>query len=296
MPDGSASSRGDDVCGGSEEELVAAYRHDVHKLRGRRHAAAHDEFLGVPVNQDVALGADGDAAVLSRPGEEPVQTVANHASPYRLSLLTGDTVVEGSSVAAATDDRVRELIASSDAERLHANWVTSDVAAVFNEAVQYPYTSLKFHVLLAAALLDNYRAGYEFRDLYVVVERGDAPCVNPGAGEVVASELVVPHRTVLWTPEVAVRVTGDAPGDTSAAKLGRRPSRSFAGVWSRLPRHPVAVDDERVWMVLDAQLRRIRSWSVALQYVEDFGARFGAAHRDRRTSGSRGSLSEVRES
>jgi hypothetical protein len=248
----------------------------------------------VPVNQDVPCGADGDAALLSRPCEEPVQTVANHASPYRLSLLTGDIVVEGSNVAAATDDRVRGLVESSDAERLHAAWVTSDVAAVFNEAMFYPYTSLKFHVLLTAALLDNYRAGYEFGDLWVVVERGDAPCVNPDVDEAVASASVVPHRTVLWTPELAVHVTGDPLRGVPAARLGRRPSRSFAGVWSRLPQHPVAVANERVWMVLDAQLRRIRSWSVALQYVEDFVARFGAVHGDRRVSGVSGS-SGVRE-
>lgn len=269
MPDVSASGGDDDVCGASDAELVAAYRHDVHKLRGRRHDAACDAFVGVPVNRDVALGADRDAAVLSRPREEQVQTVANHVSPYRLSLLTGDTVVEGG-VDVATNEAVRELVAVSDAERLHANWLTSDVAAVFNEAVRFPYSSLKFHVLLVAALLDNYRAGYEFGDLWVVVECGDASCVNPGGGEAVASELVVPHRTVLWTPDVTVRVTGDAPCGASAARLGRRPSRSFGSVWSRLPRHPLAVGDERVWMVLDAQLRRIASWSVALQFVEEF--------------------------
>ena len=277
------------------EALVAVYRHDVHKLRGRRHDAAHEEFLGVPVNRSVALGADGDAAVLSRPRGDPEATVSNHVSPYRLSLLTGE-VMAGSSGVAETDPRVQSLVEPCDAERLHASWLTSDVAAVFNESVHYPYTSLKFHVLLAAALLDNYRAGYAFDELFVVVERGATSSVNPDVSEVMATPSVVPHRTVLWTPAVTLRVTGEPSSEAAAARVGCVPSRSFASVWSRLPQHPLGVDEERVWMVLDAQLRRIRSWSVALQYIEEFCARFDEGPREHRRRGADGASSGVSES
>ncbi|TKX87956.1 hypothetical protein EXE43_00615 [Halorubrum sp. SS5] len=255
--------------------MVAAFRHDVHKLRGKRHASADREVCGVRVNESVPCGADGDAAVLSRPSGEPEETVANHVSPARLSLVTGATVADPGDVPAPVT-AVRGLVRPecSDPARLHAEWVTSDVAARFNESVYVPYTSLKYHTLLVAALLDNYRAGHAFEDLYIVAER---PARGPPTGDgdadgrvaaALDAEVVVPCRTVLWTSELAVRVTGDAPSTGAVASLGAGPARSFADTWSRLSAQPLDLDQK--WLrVVDAQLRRIRSFSTALQYVED---------------------------
>ncbi len=36
---------------------------------------------------------------------------------------------------------------------MHRAWLTSDVASGFNESIYYPYTSLKYHTLIVAALL-----------------------------------------------------------------------------------------------------------------------------------------------
>jgi hypothetical protein len=254
--------------------LVAAFRHDVHKLRGKQHAAADSEVCGVRVNESVPCGADGDAAVLSRPDGEPEQTVENHVSPARLSLVTGATVADPGEVPASLED-VRGLVrpGCSDPAQLHAAWLVSDVAARFNESVYVPYTSLKFHTLLVAALLDNYRAGHAFEDLCLVAERPERdPPTGDGDADGVAAALsadvVVPYRTVLWTSELAVRVTGDPPSTEAVASLGAGPARSFADTWSRLTEQPL--DLEREWLrVLDAQLRRVRSFSTALQYVED---------------------------
>jgi hypothetical protein len=105
----------------------------------------------------------------------------------------------------------------------------------------------------------------------------DAPDTTPTADAVstrdseaaLAADGVESHRTVLWTPALALHVTA-TPGDRPAARLGDAPARSFADVWSRLPAHPVDVDGGRRWRLLDAQLRRIRSWSVALAYIDEF--------------------------
>ena len=258
---------------GESDALVAAFRHDVHKLRGRTHEAGESVVCGVRVNESVPCGADGDAAVLSRPDGEPEQTVKNHASPARLSLVTGATVADRGEVPASVED-VRGLVVPgcSDPAKLHAAWLTSDVASRFNESVYVPYTSLKYHTLLVAALLDNYRAGYAFDDLYFVAER---PVRGPptgydedGVSAALAADVVVPCRTVLWSSELAVRVTGDPSLDGAVASLGVGPARSFADAWSRLSAQPLNL--ERKWLrVLDAQLRRVRSFSTALQYVED---------------------------
>lgn len=234
--------------------MVAVYRHDIHKLRGQSHEGAAEEVAGKPVNGAVPHGADGDAAVLSRPRGDPEETVPAHQSPFRVSLLTGDTVTAETSVDAFSD-AVEDLVMIEDAEAAHAAWLSSDAAATFNEAMHYPYTSLKYHVLLTAALLSNYHSGASFDDLYLVVDDPDGS--------------VTPHRTVLDVGAVSLRVTHE-PGEKPAARLGAAPARSFADVWSRLPELPIDVDGERRWRVLDAQLRRVRSWSVALQLIEDY--------------------------
>lgn len=240
-----------------EDAMLAVYRHDVHKARFRSHEAAAEEYGGVRVNEPVPMGADADAALLSRPAGEPVQTVDAHGSPFRISLLTGETAMRVGEVGPGDlDAEFRRLISIEDPVAAHEAWLGSSVATIFNESEYYPYTSLKFHTLLAAALLDNYRAGFEFDDLFLVAD-------EPG--------VVVPHRTVLSTSEFGLRVTGE-PGEQPGAGLGSRPAMTFADVWSRLPEHPIDIDGVRAWRVLDAELRRVRSWSAALQFIEEFVA------------------------
>lgn len=177
--------------------MLAVYRHDVHKLRGRSHAAAVEEVAGKIVNETVPRGADADAAMLSRPRGDQEQTLPAHESPFRLSLLTGETVAAQASVD-KFQDAVQDLVTIENPRAAHVTWLESDAAAMFNEAVQYPYTSLKYHVLVAAALLSNYRAGAAFDELSLVVDD--------------SKEAVTPYRTVLNTGPVSLRLTAD-PGD-----------------------------------------------------------------------------------
>jgi len=251
--DESASVKTDD-----EVSMLSVYRHDVHKSRGRSHEDAVAEFAGVPVNEPVPLGADGDAALLSRPRGEPEQSVKNHISPFRLSLVTGETATSAGRVDDGIPGALAELLQVGDPVEMHAAWLDSSVASIFNESVYYPYTSLKFHTLLTAALVDNYRAGYGFDELYLVVDRAEDEGTDPR---------VEPYRTVLLMPSFALRITGE-PGDLPAARLGAAPARSWADVWTRLPEHPFDCDG-RMWRVMDAQLRRIGSWSTALQFIEE---------------------------
>ncbi|GGL36184.1 hypothetical protein GCM10009037_19680 [Halarchaeum grantii] len=232
-------------------DMLAVYRHDAHKFVRQSHAQASETYAGVRVNERVPFGADGDAAALSRPVGEPDTTVETHTNHRRLSLCTGTTQnLDGVNV----DDAMHGLVTERDAERAHEQWLASDVAGWFNESVYYPYTSLKYHTLLVAALVRAYEEGSTFADLRLVV---DPP------------ESVVPHRTVFAGDEFALRITPESP-KRPRIRLGDTPSRSWAGAWSRLPEHPLGTDDDAWAMVLDANLRRIQSWSTALQYVEDF--------------------------
>ena len=236
-------------------EMLAAFRHDAHKFTGESHDNAREEFAGVAVNQTVPKSADGDAAALSRPQQKQDQTVPTHDDHYRLSLLTGETAYDPGEFSRETiGSEVSDLIGIEDAQTAHKRWLESDVAAAFNESVYHPYTSLKFHTLLVAALLDNYRADHEFGNLRLIVD---------SAGD------VVPFRTVFDGDRFALRIDVNADGNPSA-RLGSRPWRSWASAWNRLTAHPLETDQNKYDMTLDANLRRIQSWSTALQYLEDF--------------------------
>jgi hypothetical protein len=128
------------------------------------------------------------------------------------------------------------------------------VAAAFNESVYHPYTSLKCHTLLVAALLDNYLDENEFADLRLIVDL---------AGE------VVPFRTVFDGDRFAFRIDAE-DGDRPSARLGSRPWRSWTSAWNRLTAQPLDTDHHKYDMTLDANLRRMQSWSTALQYIEDY--------------------------
>ena len=237
------------------DEMVAVYRHDAHKLNGRPHDNAPETFAGVSVNQPVPHGADGDASALSRPYGQPEQTVETHETHYRLSLIDGESRYDPRGVTRdGVESTVRDLLTEDDPETMHRAWLDSDVAAAFTETVYYPYTSLKYHTLLAAALVDTYRAGHEFADLQLVVADADE---------------IVPHRTVYADERFSLRMDVHTRGQPSA-RLGSRPWRSWASTWNRLETHPLDTDSDKYDMVLDANLRRIGAWSTALQYIEDF--------------------------
>jgi len=240
----------------TDEQLLRVYRHDAHKMRGRSHDAGTRQLAGVTVNQSVPYGADSDAAAMSRPGGKPSGTVDGAETHYRLSLLTGDTRYDPDEFSLRSrEPELRALLATDDAEAMHREWLESDTVSAFNETVFQPYTSLKYHTLLVAALVDCYRNDAAHGDLYLVA---DAP------GE------IVPHRTVYAGDGFTLRLN-DTPGD-ACASLPSRPFRSWASTWGRMTSHPIDTADDKFTMALDSQLRRIRAWSTALQFIEDYQA------------------------
>ena len=83
---GESASLSDFQGDGSQNVMIATYRHDVHKLNGEACDYAPDTFHSAPVNQTVPHGADDDASAVSHPNGNP----DNHDTHYRLSLPTGE--------------------------------------------------------------------------------------------------------------------------------------------------------------------------------------------------------------
>lgn len=240
-------------------QMVAVYRHDAHKFRGQSHANAPEEWNGISVNEDVPYGADGDAAAMSRPSGKPHQTLAGHDTHYRRSIADGTVSYDEERFSLRRiESEVLKLLEERPVATMHKRWLHSRVAAGFNESVYYPYTSLKFHTVLVAALVWWYRDGYEYDDLGLWL-LDDAETVTP--------PLV--FRTERFQLAIAPHEKG------KSAKLSSYPMQNFASVWMRMPRHPWnhnPLNEHDRWV--DAQLRRIKSWSTALQYLDvQFGGK-----------------------
>jgi len=237
-----------------DEQMISVYRHDAHKMRGRSHSSGENRIAGVVVNKDVPYGADADGSAMSRPGGKPTATMEDSQTHYRLSMLHGDTHYDEDSFSLATQEpELKRLLAIDDAEAMHYNWLTSRVVSGFNESTYYPYTSLKYHTLLVAALVNHYRNDEVYGDLYLCVDDSDE---------------IEPHETIYTGDRFSLRIS--ATPDGACAALPDRPFRSWSGVWQRLTDHPLDTAEDRFDMMLDANLRRIKAWSTALQYIEDY--------------------------
>jgi len=242
----------------TEQQMLSVYRHDAHKMRGQSHTSAPEEWFGVSVNADVPYGADGDASSMSRPNGKPEQVLVGHDTHYRRSLITGDTLYDPEAFSLqqyGTD--LQRLLKEESAIQMHQHWLENDVVSGFNESVYYPYTSLKYHTLLVAALVDTHRNGHQYDDLGLWLTPGE----------------VTPHRTIFafggnqtvpgFTLDIAPHKRGES------AKLSSYPMRNFASVWNRLPAHPWSDTQLGSIRWLDSRLRRIEAWSTALQYLEN---------------------------
>lgn len=241
----------------TDSQMLAAYRHDIHKLRNVVHADATDEFASVPVNDQPAYGADAAASKMSRqPRAEYV--LPGHDSFHRRSVVTGRLAHGRQSFSLHHyESSLRDLVTIGDAVEMHRAWLDGRLPALFNEGAQFPYTSLKYHTLLVAALVDCHRSGLELDELGLQ----EVPTDDPQ-----------PFRTVFRfvgdadLPPFRLDIGEHSVGET--AKLGHSPTRNFNDVWSRLPTHPFG-DGDRRGMVADSTLRHIRAWSTALQYLDD---------------------------
>jgi len=115
---------------------------------------------------------------------------------------------------------------------------------IFSEARDFPYTSLKYHILLTCALYYNFKNGFTLKDLYLAEN-----CTPDSPFQIIYQDTA---RTWALLPK-----TGMA-----------RVYRQFYNTWER--RTQISFGGEH--QILDELLTSIGSWTVALATVEDFFA------------------------
>ena len=143
----------------SEEEILQVLRHDLHKIRIPG-SIAHKQALQDKVQQY----ADGTAAWMSRNflKDKFEETLYRRSLIFQnINLKTPRTLVSLHRLEAT------DFFKESSAIKLHAAILRSKLLNLYCEARQFPYTSLKYHILLACALFYNFKCGYNLKDLYL---------------------------------------------------------------------------------------------------------------------------------
>jgi len=142
-----------------EAEMLAILRHDLHKIRITG-ALKHRDAL----HDELAVRADGTAAWMSRNFlREKFQKKL-----YRKSLIFPmRNVTNTRTLANLQRVEAAHLFQESDPLKLHIAILNSKLLNLYVEARRFPYTSLKYHILLTCALYYNFKLGFELKDLYL---------------------------------------------------------------------------------------------------------------------------------
>ena len=231
------------------DQMRVAYLHDFHKMEMHPHVSV-DGGTG----HKVPFNADRDASSLSR--GQPAAIHPDVQGRYRISLIDRRSFYDphrfSKRLTEAARAELRKLCEGDDLNAVHEHWLKSQLPSKYNEGPLYPYTSLKYHTLLVAALLWNYINNHKFDTLCLAISLSAR--VDP-------STICLAGSSSLHL----VPLSGLGRFDCGSKLGGSKPHPNFGDVWQRLEVNPPTPRH------LDAALRQIGEWSTALQLVEDWG-------------------------
>lgn len=243
-----------------EKILLDTFKHDEHKTRGAGHSSTRR--AGEPEwNRDVKFGADKITASISRPHPSSIKSRARELKDtennhYRVSLLTRQRIYEAGVFDITTEEEeLDRLFHISDPEKMLEEWLDSYTIAGFNESYFSPYTSLKYHTLITVSLVNNRLNDYEYDQLYLhLIKNGERD-----------------FYTIYDDKRITMKIAPMDLFDSDTSKIAFRKENGtvekgwmhFGRTWARL------TDIFEVSKHLDACLRQMRSWSTALQFIED---------------------------
>ncbi|MHA1360522.1 MAG: hypothetical protein ACTSQI_19430 [Candidatus Helarchaeota archaeon] len=218
--------------------MLQALRHDLHKV-GTAGALPHKDAL----TSEAAQRADIIAAWFSR----NCMKEQFERAIYRKSLILPTySLSKSRELANRYRQEVSRLFKEGDGEKLHQAILHSKLLNVYSEARNFPYTSLKYHILLVCALSYNFLNGSELKDLYL--------CEN--VEPAMRFQIIYEDSNIKWA--LLPRKRGGLS----------RLHPKFYITWER--RLKLSVGGE--FRDLDGLLSTISSWSLALATLEDFYA------------------------
>jgi len=229
----------------TDTEIKNAIRHDFHKLKGAKHT--NDKKLSTK--------ADMIASAMSRPPKLKKPTYTSGMNNYRLLLIDSNTLYEyGQQKRDMLCNKIRyDYDRNNTAETMYNKLLRCNSLSVFNEAIDLPYTSLKYHTILTTNIHCNYLQNKKFDQLRL---------------KIVSTDLVNCIFDIIYIDDDKNKciVLSDKDSYTNfeaMANIGSKPYTNFGDVISRM------AGDIYLDKFVFSNLRRIKSWSVGLQYLED---------------------------
>ncbi len=221
-----------------KDEVLQILRHDLHKIRVPG-ALAHR----VAMPNDRAREADGLAAWFSR---NFLREKFKEDQLYRKSLVFPMRNIKNPrALINQHKSEVAQLFQEDEAVKLHSLVLASKLLNIFCEAKHFPYTSLKYHILLTSAFYYNLNQNYKLNELYL--------CENLPT----SSPLQIIYRDASRTWAILPQRKEDG--------LMRVYAR-FSTSWDRRRELTFGGD----YRILAGILSSIGSWSAALAVIEDF--------------------------
>ncbi|NVM53919.1 MAG: hypothetical protein HWN66_09470 [Candidatus Helarchaeota archaeon] len=220
----------------TEKEILQILRHDMHKI----------QIAGAPRHKDalldtIAQKADATAAWISR----NFLRKKFEKELHRKSLIFQErNFKQPRSQISQHRLEAAKFFEESDAKQLHKAIVNSKLLNLYSEARSFPYTSLKYHILLSCALYYNLKNGYQLKDLYLCE---NFPVESP-------FQIIYQDEARIWSilPQQKEGMTKVYSKFYTSWECRRK--LSFGG-------------DHKIF---DELLTTIGSWTTALAAIEDF--------------------------
>lgn len=229
------------------------YCHDLHKTKG----ISHNDYHKMYPELNKLKGFDGMCSDMSRPGEKKKKYDKNgrettDVDNYRISLIDGVVkfIDKPDKDNVCNDLRINFRHPTESIEKVHEKLLLNKSYSLYNEDPYYPFTSLKYHIILLSNICHNYRKGYEFNEL----------CLK----SINKNNIIDIFDVVFIHPSIdncLVIVDKDIYPECPSSKIGCKPAMMFGNTLRR--------GNINIHRDFRSELYRINSWSTGLQYYED---------------------------
>lgn len=237
--------------------VLNSLRHDFHKTHGASHESSL-KYEGIKVSFSAdKVGGSMSRKFNNRRHNNQDGLSRSDDSHYRISLITKErTYQKGKTDWPNVKKEVEGLYTLKDVEKAHKAFLNSKTLTLYNEDYYNPYTSLKYHTLIVTALAHNLSNNIGYEKLFLHI--------SPPTEST--------YTTIYQDDKLQLDI---APEKLKSMGLTKIPFKIdngsiqdgymwFGKSWGKLSAH-TGVDK-----YLDSQLRRIGSWSTALQLIEDW--------------------------
>ena len=138
-------------------EYLAILKHDLHKIKVPGYVPHSQALTDIKMKK-----ADGIAARLSR---NWMKCEIEQLYPFRRSYITFDNDTTSNSEKQSLKRKIEIIFDETDPKKLHSLILKTNLLNFYSESLDFPFTSLKYHILLTCAIYYNLVNGHQWSKL-----------------------------------------------------------------------------------------------------------------------------------